>query len=93
MMILDVSFIVFQRAPKNEHFMENEHPNNDILTLIVTIQKLRCSHVYYIKAGLYVIVTDRGLGFQVSYGPGPCSRKTERAKRAWSSCCTDQVRN
>ena len=41
----------------------------------------------------YVIVTDRGLGFQVSYGPGPCSRKTERAKRARSSCCTDQVRN
>ena len=41
----------------------------------------------------YVIVTDRGLGFQVSYGPGPCSRKTERAKRARSSCCADQVRN
>ena len=41
----------------------------------------------------YVIVTDRGLGFQVSYGPGPCSRKTERAKRARSSCCTDHVRN
>ena len=34
---------------------------------------------------LYVIVTDLGLGFQVSYGPGPCSRKTERAKlRTWS---------
>ena len=36
---------------------------------------------------------SRPLGFQVSYGPGPCSRKTERAKRARSSCCTDQVRN
>ena len=43
--------------------------------------------------GKYIIVTDRGLGFQVSYGPSPCSRKTERAKRARSSCCTDQVRN
>ena len=53
-------------------------------------------YMYVRKAcniALHVIVTDRGLGFQVSYGPGPCSRKTERAKRARSSCCTDQVRN
>ena len=46
-----------------------------------------------IFTGKDVIVTDRGLGLQVSYGPGPCSRKTERAKRARSSCDTDQVRN
>ena len=51
------------------------------------------SQILAAAAVLYVIVTDRGFGFQVSYGPGPCSRKTERAKRARSSCCTDQVRN